>query len=109
MERLNNMAITFQYECPECEESIEAKYTPERPAPFCMDHDSPKFSDPGDSSEVECNESKCPNCGHIITDDELEEQGAKACESQRDSADEDRAEREYEMREERMDRMEKEE
>ena len=28
-------------------------YTPERPAPFCSNPDSPLFSDPGDSSEID--------------------------------------------------------
>jgi hypothetical protein len=28
-------------------------YTPERSAPLCMDHDSPRFGDPGDDEEVE--------------------------------------------------------
>ena len=32
---------------------VSADYTQERPAPYCMDHDNPKFSDPGDSEVLE--------------------------------------------------------
>jgi hypothetical protein len=32
---------------------VEADYSPERPAPPCQNHDSPRFSDPGDSEECE--------------------------------------------------------
>jgi hypothetical protein len=35
------------------EVEIEAVFTPGRPAPFCQDHDSPDFSDSGDSEEVD--------------------------------------------------------
>ena len=28
--------------------TISADYTPDRPAPFCQDHDNPHFSDTGD-------------------------------------------------------------
>ena len=28
-------------------------YTPERPAPYCCDHDSPRFSDDGDAEEFD--------------------------------------------------------
>jgi len=31
---------------------ISADYTPERPAPFCQDHDTPDYSDYGDLWEV---------------------------------------------------------
>jgi len=31
---------------------ISADYTPERPAPFCQDHDNPDYSDYGDLWEV---------------------------------------------------------
>ena len=29
------------------------EFTPERPAPFCSNHDDPRFSDPGDDAEIE--------------------------------------------------------
>jgi hypothetical protein len=32
---------------------IVGRFTPSRPAPKCSDHNSPAFSDPGDSAEVE--------------------------------------------------------
>ena len=32
---------------------VSADYTPERPAPFCQDHDNPKFSDDGDRAIIE--------------------------------------------------------
>lgn len=40
------------------EMSIEAEvdYSPARPAPACQDHDSPRFSDPGDDEMLEYGE-----------------------------------------------------
>lgn len=32
---------------------ISADYTPERPAPFCQDHDDPNFSDYGNPAEID--------------------------------------------------------
>ena len=37
----------------ECEVHFDADYRPARPAPACQDHDSPRFSDPGDDEECE--------------------------------------------------------
>lgn len=47
----------------EVEIEIDYDYTPERPAPACQDHDSPRFSDSGDPEELEITEM------HILDDD----------------------------------------
>lgn len=39
---------------------VQADYTPERPAPFCNNHDSPAFSDPGDPMDLEIIEVLTP-------------------------------------------------
>ena len=93
-------AVQFEYECPECGKKWDATCKASRPAPACCNPNSPKFSDPGDSQEVTCDESKC-TCGHEITDADLEEQGATACEEQRDNAEESAAEAAAEARAER--------
>lgn len=40
----------------ELELEVNADYTPERSAPACQNHDSPRFSDSGDSEELEITE-----------------------------------------------------
>jgi 5,10-methenyltetrahydromethanopterin hydrogenase len=41
----------------ELETEFEVDYSPERPAPHCQDHSSPRYSDPGDPEEVEITEA----------------------------------------------------
>ena len=45
--------MKFNFNVDALELEIEADYTPERPAPPCRDHDSPRFSDSGDDEEFE--------------------------------------------------------
>jgi len=55
--------FTMTLLCPKCDEEIEAEisFDPGYPAPPCSDHDSPRFSDPGDPGYVET-DVKC-KCG----------------------------------------------
>ena len=43
--------VEFDISC-EIDVIVKAKVMPSRPAPFACDHDSPRFSDPGDNAEV---------------------------------------------------------
>lgn len=54
--------MKYSYICPQCQTENEGDFTPERPAPFCQNHDSPAFSDPGDGAEWDGPE-ECENCG----------------------------------------------
>lgn len=47
------VTLTVEIGGEEHELEVRADYTPERPPPACQDHDSPAFSDPGDSEECE--------------------------------------------------------
>lgn len=40
----------------ELEIEVDVDYSPPRPAPVCYNHDSPKFSDPGDDEMLEYGE-----------------------------------------------------
>ena len=51
--------------CPECDEEIEFRFKPERPAPACSDHDDPRFSDCGDDFDMEYPD-ECPNCNEPL-------------------------------------------
>lgn len=64
------------YTCPNCGEEIECEYSPGRPAPFCQNHDSPAFSDPGDPEELDIVE-ECPNCHEAIDEDKAREEIAE--------------------------------
>ena len=46
------MKINFTTEL-EIEIMIRANYSPERQAPLCSNHDSPRYGDPGDCEELE--------------------------------------------------------
>lgn len=54
--------MTYTYECPECGTEHDGDFTPERAAPFCMNHDDPKFGDPGEGADWDGAEV-CENCG----------------------------------------------
>lgn len=69
--------MTFDYSCPDCGFAMEVDFTPGRPAPLCMDHDSPAFSDPGDSAEAEYPFEVCPECGHQFDESKIMERGAE--------------------------------
>lgn len=58
----------YVYTCPECSHEITCPFTPARPAPPCSNHDSPAFSDSGDSAELDIPE-ECPACGEAIDQD----------------------------------------
>lgn len=65
--------MKFTYICGQCGEEIELDVTPPRPAPFCQNHDSPAFSDPGDPGEVD-GPDECPECGHAVDREKVLEQ-----------------------------------
>jgi hypothetical protein len=75
--------LSVSFDCPECGTTHEFEVTPERPAPFCQNHDSPAFSDPGDPGEVDGPEC-CEKCGHSFENDwdMIEE---KACDEHQDN------------------------
>lgn len=52
---------TYTHTCETCEEEVSFSISPDRPAPYCLNHDSPAFSDPGDPAEIEGPE-ECPKC-----------------------------------------------
>ena len=83
--------IHFQYECPECGQLVDVDFTPERPAPFCQNHDSPSFSDPGDPVEVDAPE-ECPNCHEALDEGKIMEAGYQHIEDVRDDYDESKYE-----------------
>lgn len=57
--------MTGYFNCPYCDEEITCDFTPSRPAPFCQNHDSPAFSDPGDSGDCDAPE-ECPFCKEAL-------------------------------------------
>jgi hypothetical protein len=62
--------VTKTYYCPHCDYPQAFEYTPARPAPFCLDHDNPKFSDPGSAAVLEGPE-ECLNCDRPINPDSV--------------------------------------
>ena len=70
--------MTYSYTCPQCQTENEGDFTPERPAPFCQNHDSPAFSDPGEGADWDGPE-KCENCGYKFDFDKVIEEASEYC------------------------------
>ncbi len=68
--------MTYTYTCPECDAELEYEFTPGEPVKFCMNHDSPEFSNPGSGDEVDGPE-RC-ECGHIVDMDKVIEAAAES-------------------------------
>ncbi len=64
------MPIPVTYTCPQCACHQSVDVIPSRPAPPCSNPDSPAFSDSGDPGEVD--QTVCVNCGHEISDEDVE-------------------------------------
>jgi len=73
--------MTYSYICPQCQSENEGDFTPERPAPFCQNHDSAAFSDPGDAAEWDGPE-ECENCGFAFNLDDIIEKASEYCNEQ---------------------------
>jgi len=71
--------MTFTYSCPQCETEHDGDFTPARPAPFCMNHDSQRFSDPGEGADWDGPE-ECENCGCKFDVRKIIEQASEECE-----------------------------
>ncbi len=55
-----------EVQCNACGMIYDAvEFTPPRPAPPCSDHDSPRFSDPGDDGEIDLPDA-CERCGQAF-------------------------------------------
>lgn len=72
----------FDFRCPQCDEGIAATYLPSTPDVFYLSNGDPGY--PGDPEEAECQFESCPKCGHVITDEELCEQGRSKTEPPED-------------------------
>lgn len=63
--------MNVRIRCRECDcllgEDIE--FAPDRPAPPCMNPDSPAYSDSGDPGYLEGYPESCPNCGWKVDED----------------------------------------
>lgn len=75
--------MTYSYHCPECDLEHEFEVTPARPAPACQDHDSPLFSDPGDSAEVD-GPLHCESCNAKFDEAKVYEAAAQWAAEQRE-------------------------
>ena len=51
--RPNRVDVNFGSYITDIEVEVEAVVNPGYPAPFCQDHDSPAFSDPGDPGNID--------------------------------------------------------
>lgn len=80
--------MNYTHTCANCEAEIEGDFTPERAAPFCQDHDSPAFSDPGEGANWD-GPDECPECGEKIDKDKLFEAASEYF-SNNNGPDEDR-------------------
>lgn len=69
--------IKIEFECPECEWTVDFNFTPGRSAPPCSNHDSPAFSDSDDPAEHDFQFETYPECGHVITEEEIFDQAEK--------------------------------
>lgn len=70
--------MTFTYTCPFCNEELEYDFTPSRPAPYCSNHDSLAFSDPGEGAECD-GPDVCGRCDHEIDIEKVIEQAEEKC------------------------------
>lgn len=62
----------------EYEAVAHCHYTPARPAPHCSDHDDPRFSDPGDSEELDVLDLRGDGC-ELPADMELTDEERAEC------------------------------
>jgi len=62
--------MTYTYTCPNCNSELEYEFKPGYAAPFCQNHDSPAFSDPGEPDDVE-GPDVCGCCDHDIDMDRV--------------------------------------
>jgi len=65
--------MIFIYSCPECGNPNEFEFIPGEPVKFCLNHDSPEFSNPGSSDEVNGPE-QCETCQEPIIQSKVIEQ-----------------------------------
>lgn len=73
------MKFKYTFTCPHCRFEMTGDFTPERPAPVCSNHDSPAFSDSGDTAEWDGPE-ECLICGKDINVGILLEKAAESIE-----------------------------
>lgn len=92
-------SISFTYTCPNCDNQVEAKFTPGTPPVYYLRNGDPGH--PGDDAEIECEEEDCPTCGEPITDELLMEQGEKAAAEYEEAAEEAAAEARHDAHKDR--------